>query len=369
MAPLFQKGESMPVMEFSATDGKRLGWLGKATCFMLFLLFLSLLVRADVFEKIDKLGMKCRAGDEDACGQLSELARNDPDGNVRLAAAENLRDKSLAQAIFANIAKYDGDGEVRLAAVNKLTDKALVDNLAQHGKDSAVREAAARKLAGTDIPAEIAENADEEAAPQVNEPAAADREPAAPRGPQHEGSGKRMGIAAFVLRAGVNYAFGLGVKKVKGDLNEGDDDQGERTYLQYLRMELIKVSDAVLNGNEVFQYVPAEKLKCEPSEAEAPLDTIFHKNDLYAALSVNATLGVCIGWKKKVNMTTVWEITNSSGYEVKIKTYSKSKQSHGVFPDTENPELETVFVDLARENAQQFLEKLAVLMEEDENLR
>jgi hypothetical protein len=141
------------------------------------------------------------------------------------------------------------------------------------------------------------------------------------------------------------------------------------TYLQYLRMGIIRASESVLEGNDVFQYIPAKKLIYAESEETVPLEVFFQKNELYGALSVKATLGVCIGWKKKVNLTTTWEITNSSGYEFTIKTYSKSKKSHGMFPDTSDPELEPVFLDLAKENTRQFLEQLAVLLQEDENLR
>jgi hypothetical protein len=359
----------MPIMEFFAPDGKRPGWLGKATCFLLVLLFMSLLIRADVYEKIDKLGMKCREGDEAACGELSEIARNDADGSVRLAAAENLKDKSLAQAVFANIAKYDKDAELRLAAVEKLTDKALLDNLAKHGKDSAVREAAERKFSGKVLPAKIAKNAEDEEEAQEAEPAVPDAEETAAPERRGEGSGKKMGMSEFLLRGGANLGFGLGVKKVRGDIYEADKDQNEMTYLQYLRMGIIKASESVLEGNDVFQYIPAKKLKYAESEETVPLEVFFQKNELYGALSVKATLGVCIGWKKKVNLTTTWEITNSSGYEVTIKTYSKSKKSHGMFPDTGDPELEPVFLDLAKENTRQFLEQLAVLLQEDENLR
>jgi len=191
----------------------------------------------------------------------------------------------------------------------------------------------------------------------------------APQASEQEGNGKKMGIATFVLRGGTNFGFGLGLKKVEGDVQEAQKDEEEMPYLDYLRMELIKISELVLKGNDVFQYIPVEKLQYERSEEDVPLEVFFQKNNLYGALSVRATLGVCVGLAKKVNMTTIWEITNASGYEVKIKTYSKSKKSHGMFPDTEDPDLEPVFLALAKENAEQFLEQLSSLLQENENLQ
>jgi hypothetical protein len=87
--------------------------------------------------------VRLKLSDQD---DLAEIAKNDKDGNMRLAAAAKLNDKSLAQSIYANIAKYDKDGAVRLAAVKKLADKELLANLAKYAKDSAVRLAAERKL-------------------------------------------------------------------------------------------------------------------------------------------------------------------------------------------------------------------------------
>jgi hypothetical protein len=356
----------MALISLFKPECKHRYFVGKAACFVAVILFLSGIARADVYEKIDELSVECQAGNEQACAELSEIAKKDSDGGVRLAAAVKLSDKSLAQAIFANIAKYDKDEAVRLAAVKKLTDKELLANLAKYGKDSVVRLAAERKLTGQDLPAETAETAEGVETAEAEEEAQT-TEPAAVKDLKREGVGKKMGIASFMLRAGINIAFGLGVKRVRGDIYEDDKDLNEMTYLQYLRRGIIKASESVLKGNDVFQYIPAKELTYDQSEEAVPLGTFFYKNALYGALSVKATLGVCIGWKKKVNMTTVWEITNSSGYEVSIKTYSKSKEKHGVFPDTQDPELEAVFIDLARENTQQFLEKLAVLMEQDEN--
>jgi hypothetical protein len=191
----------------------------------------------------------------------------------------------------------------------------------------------------------------------------------APQAPEPEGNGKRMGFASFLLKAGNSIGLGIGVEKVDGEIYDINKSQEEMPYLDFLRMELIKISEIVLTNNAVFEYVPVEKLKYEKSDEDAALEYFFQKNDLYGALSVKASLGVCFGLQKKVNMTTIWEITNSSGYKVKIKTYSKSKKTHGMFPDTEDPELEPVFLDLAKENAEQFLEQLASLLQEDEKLQ
>jgi hypothetical protein len=145
-------------------DG-RTGVTRRATGFVAAFLFLSLLAWPDMYKKIDKLAQKCRQGDVEACAELSAIARYEKDGNVRVAAASELRDARLAQLIFASIAKYDADSTARMAAVRKLTDLALLQDVAQYAKNAAVRDEAAGMLSGPEQTATAAGNAETAAGP------------------------------------------------------------------------------------------------------------------------------------------------------------------------------------------------------------
>jgi len=56
------------------------------------------------------------------------------------------RSPLAGQAMFADIAKNDEDPALRIAAIEKLTDQALLADLARNAKDYSIRMAAADRL-------------------------------------------------------------------------------------------------------------------------------------------------------------------------------------------------------------------------------
>jgi hypothetical protein len=381
----------MAQMHLFKADRKISNAIGKTICFLTLFLSLSWLAWADIYEKIDELSLECREGNKEACAELADIAKNDEDGNVRLAAAEKLQEKSLAQTIFASIANYDKDAQARAMAVKKLSDKDLLENLANYAKDNAVREAATRKLNGEDISAEVAENVkgenaneDEEADvdEQVSEKEANEKEvseeiePAVPANKltvvldrKRDGKGKKMGLYTFELPK-MGYKVGIGILGILEAAAENAKIREAMPYLKKLRSEFIKVTEDVFIENDIFQFIPTEKLVYFQSDQLVSVDDFLRKNDLYASISVKiVSWGGTLAIRKKMLLKMHWAIRNSSGYEVKIKTYCKSKDSIGVFPDPIDPSMEPVLVELARENARQFLEKLAVILQEDKNLQ
>ena len=72
---------------------------------------------------------------------LADIAKSDEDGDARLAAAEGLSDKVLAQEIFADIAKSHEDWHTRLHAAKRLSDKVLAQEIfADVAKNHDVRD-------------------------------------------------------------------------------------------------------------------------------------------------------------------------------------------------------------------------------------
>ena len=60
---------------------------------------------------------------------LTEIAKNNSNDSVRLAAADKLDDKTLAQVVFMNIAQTSSDGETRLDAVKRFRDQSLAQSV------------------------------------------------------------------------------------------------------------------------------------------------------------------------------------------------------------------------------------------------
>jgi hypothetical protein len=168
-------------------------------------------------------------------------------------------------------------------------------------------------------------------------------------------AGNIMSLCGYDLLAGSGTAAVLGVAGAIYDANKNSND---RPYYESLRTELFNISEDILEGNVAFHYMPANQLVRSQTSKPRRLDSLAQTNQIQACLSVKSSLSICVGWHKKVNMTTIWQITSSSGRKVNIKTYSESKDTQGMFPDVGDPKLKSVWLDLAAENAIQFLQKL-----------
>ena len=60
---------------------------------------------------------------------MADIAKNDKDSDVRIAAIENLTD----QNILSNFAKNDANSDVRVAAAKKITNQDLLFDIAKNG--------------------------------------------------------------------------------------------------------------------------------------------------------------------------------------------------------------------------------------------
>lgn len=179
-------------------------------------------------------------------------------------------------------------------------------------------------------------------------------------------NGKRMSLCDFKLLAGSNTAAVTGLV---GAIHDANKNAKDAPYYAKLQLELTNISENVLKRNEFFQYIPCKKDTNSKSGKPIPMDILAKNNEIFACVGAKESLGVAVGWKKKVFMATVWEVLNVSGYKVKIKTYSISKDKYGTFPDVGDPNLEPVWLELAKENAKQFLEKLSEIMKQDKNMQ
>jgi formylglycine-generating enzyme required for sulfatase activity len=172
------------------------------------------------------------------------------------------------------------------------------------------------------------------------------------------GPGKKISICDFRLRGaaggGIPPAFlGLGGAAVKDKTS---------AYSQELSAEFLHIYEEALSQARAFQLSPCEGLVCAKNGNPLTLGEAARENGLFACVKVESILGVGLGFKKKVNVKTTWQITGPSGWMLEIETEAKPEDTQGTFPDTTDPRLKPVFLQLARESARQFLDKLGSMM-------
>lgn len=172
------------------------------------------------------------------------------------------------------------------------------------------------------------------------------------------GPDRTLSLCEFGLRgaAGSNTAWFFGIP---GAIYDAAKMQKDRPYSIELRAEFIRIYEDALRGTGAFPYLPMDKLVYLQNGKPMPIDIMAKENDLHACLTARSDLLVKIGWNKKVEVATTWKITGQSGWKLKIETNAISKNGQGKFPDTADPKMKPVFLELAQENANQFLAKLA----------
>ena len=106
------------------------------------------------FEKVEKLANKCSNGSVNSCLKLAQIATNDTDPRVCMAALNRIDD----QAILCSIAKNATHGLIILAAIEKITDQNILVELAKNATDSYVRESAIKKVEDQNALGDIAIN-------------------------------------------------------------------------------------------------------------------------------------------------------------------------------------------------------------------
>jgi hypothetical protein len=92
--------------------------------------------------------------------KLMEIAEHHQDSFVRIAAAEMMVDKQLAQSIFAEIAQ--SDDAAKESAFEKLNDQVQLAEVAQFSLDKNIAEGAVKKVTRHDLVVTIAQNSQHE---------------------------------------------------------------------------------------------------------------------------------------------------------------------------------------------------------------
>lgn len=144
-----------------------------------------------------------------------------------------------------------------------------------------------------------------------------------------------------------------------GAIYDASKAQQDAPYATALAAEFSGIYEGAMTGAGAFPYVPRAKLAPSPDGKPMSLQAVVNGNGLHACVAAKSSLLVLVGWNKKVSVSTVWELTGRSGWKMTIETEAISKEAQGTFPDTADPKLRPVFVELARESAAMFLASLA----------
>ncbi|MEW6366569.1 MAG: SUMF1/EgtB/PvdO family nonheme iron enzyme [Acidobacteriota bacterium] len=177
------------------------------------------------------------------------------------------------------------------------------------------------------------------------------------------GPDKKVGLCAFGLKgadAGKNeMVFWLGLMGRAINSSRADSP-----YSQQLSEEVVAIFRSILGESGAFQIPAPESLRESKDKESATLAADAGENDLYACMEIEARLGVAVGFKKRVKMETRWRIVSPSGLETEVWTEVASEDAQSMFPDTADPKLKPVFLQLARASAVQYLEELSGMMRE-----
>jgi ankyrin repeat protein len=180
------------------------------------------------------------------------------------------------------------------------------------------------------------------------------------------GSEKKLSLCAFRFpiadAAGILPAPGLlGAISTAMDVAAAN---ATAPYRVQLRTDFQRIYEDALKGVPSFQYTSNEKLTVKKDGKQLSLSDAVKENQLCACVRAETFLSSHSGFKKKVFVKTRWEILGSSGCKLRIDTEATSKEAYGVMPYPLDPKLKPVFLELARETAEQFSAKFPKLMKE-----
>ena len=144
-----------------------------------------------------------------------------------------------------------------------------------------------------------------------------------------------------------------------GAIYDANKAQKDAPYAVELAAGFSGVYEGALMGAGSFPYVLRAKLAHPQYGKSMPMDALAKGNGLHVCLKARSSLLVLVGWNKKVSVATTWELTGRSGWKMTIETEAISREPQGMGPDTADPKLKPVFLELAQESVRMFLDQLA----------
>jgi hypothetical protein len=130
---------------------------------------------------------------------------------------------------------------------------------------------------------------------------------------------------------------------------------GTLSYYPSINKEVQHIYETALKASGLFQYTDREKLIGREGDTPLPLADTAAKNKLFACVSAKPFWNNRMGFNKQLNITTKWEIEGPGGCKVKFSSNVATKETYGKFPNGADPALKSAYLELSKEDAEQFL--------------
>jgi hypothetical protein len=133
----------------------------------------------------------------------------------------------------------------------------------------------------------------------------------------------------------------------------------QQDYLVKLHNACLHEIESVLSQKGSFFYIEEEELqaasKTHNKEREY-IEEIAAINSLDAAIKIRIHYGWKAGWRKRLALYGEWTIYGTDAKpNAKVKTYVATPSGTDVIVDVRNQEYESMWIDLARKSAEDFL--------------
>ena len=136
-----------------------------------------------------------------------------------------------------------------------------------------------------------------------------------------------------------------------------------RPYFEHVSKDAQQIYEHVIEKSCRFQVVKSETPANSEGGKHLSLAEIARNNNLSACVSAKPYWAAKPGWDKEVAIYTRWQVESPNGCKAKFKTTVSSEQTYGKFPTGANPTLQSAYLGISKQDAEQFLEEFQRAME------
>jgi hypothetical protein len=170
---------------------------------------------------------------------------------------------------------------------------------------------------------------------------------------------KRLGLCQFSLDG--TSSRGVVGGAVGGAIG-GAIAGGPAPYFGQINKEVQGVYGTAFAESALFQKLSDVELVTFESGKIVSLTGTADKNKLAACVSAKSYWAAKVGWNKRLAIITKWEIIGRGKCKAKVTTSVASNETHGKFPGGTDPALKAPYLELAKDDAKQFLDALPMAL-------
>jgi hypothetical protein len=147
------------------------------------------------------------------------------------------------------------------------------------------------------------------------------------------GTDRKLSLCAFRFSGARNPSPSIPFVGLTGIIIDALDAKTVSPYSQEIGKEFQRIYEEALGAIDAFHYTGIDKLTVTKEGKKLSLSEAITENQLCACVRISTGMGIKVGFKKKVFITTKWEILGASGCKLKIETEAVSKEAQGTFPE------------------------------------